>query len=47
MQTTQDMSMLSLVLNASLPVQFIMLLLIGISVVSWTFIFAKRATIKK
>jgi biopolymer transport protein TolQ len=47
MQTTQDMSMLSLVLNASLPVQFIMLLLIGISVVSWTFIFSKRATIKK
>jgi biopolymer transport protein TolQ len=47
MPTTQDMSMLSLVLNASLPVQFIMLLLIGISVVSWTFIFAKRATIKK
>jgi biopolymer transport protein TolQ len=47
MQTTQDMSMLTLVLNASLPVQFIMLLLIGISVVSWTFIFAKRATIKK
>ena len=47
MQTTQDMSMLTLVLNASLPVQFIMLLLIGISIVSWTFIFAKRATIKK
>lgn len=47
MQTTSDMSMLSLVLNASLPVQFIMLLLIGISIVSWTFIFAKRSTIKK
>jgi biopolymer transport protein TolQ len=47
MQTTQDMSMLTLVLDASLPVQFIMLLLIGISIVSWTFIFAKRATIKK
>jgi biopolymer transport protein TolQ len=47
MQTTPDMSILTLVLDASLPVQFIMLLLIGISVVSWTFIFAKRATIKK
>jgi len=47
MQTTPDMSILTLVLDASLPVQFIMLLLIGISVVSWTFIFAKRATINK
>jgi biopolymer transport protein TolQ len=47
MQTTPDMSILTLVLDASLPVQFIMLLLIGISIVSWTFIFAKRATIKK
>jgi biopolymer transport protein TolQ len=47
MQTNPDMSILTLVLDASLPVQFIMLLLIGISIVSWTFIFAKRATIKK
>lgn len=47
MQTNPDMSILTLVLNASLPVQFIMLLLISISIVSWTFIFAKRATIKK
>ena len=47
MQTNPDMSILTLVLYASLPVQFIMLLLIGISIVSWTFIFAKRATIKK
>jgi biopolymer transport protein TolQ len=41
------MSMLSLVLNASIPVQFIMLLLIVISIASWTFIFAKRSAIKK
>lgn len=47
MQTNPDMSILTLVLDASLPVQFIMLLLISISIVSWTFIFAKRATIKK
>jgi biopolymer transport protein TolQ len=47
MQTNPDMSILTLVLDASLPVQFIMLLLIVISIVSWTFIFAKRATIKK
>ena len=47
MPTTSDMSMLTLVLNASIPVQLIMLLLIVVSVVSWTFIFSKRATIKK
>jgi len=47
MPTTSDMSMLSLVLNASIPVQFIMLMLIVISIASWTFIFAKRSTIKK
>ena len=47
MPTTTDMSMLSLVLNASIPVQFIMLLLIVISIASWTFIFAKRSAIKK
>jgi len=45
--SASDMSMLSLVMNASIPVQLIMLLLIVISVISWTFIFAKRATIKK
>lgn len=47
MPTSSDMSMLSLVLHASVPVQLIMLLLVVISVMSWTFIFSKRATIKK
>jgi biopolymer transport protein TolQ len=46
-QANADMSMLTLVLNASLPVQFIMLLLVVISVLSWTFIFSKRAAIKR
>ncbi|AHV91316.1 protein TolQ [Bordetella holmesii] len=47
MQVTSDMSMSSLILNASVPVQFIMLLLLGISVMSWTYIFAKRMAIKR
>jgi biopolymer transport protein TolQ len=41
------MSMLTLVMHASVPVQLIMLILVAISVLSWTFIFAKRAAIKK
>jgi len=44
--TNPDMSILSLILQASLPVQLIMLLLIVISVVSWTFIFSKRSALK-
>ncbi|OZI77572.1 protein TolQ [Bordetella genomosp. 12] len=47
MQVTSDMSLSSLILNASVPVQFIMLLLLGISVMSWTYIFAKRMAIKR
>ena len=47
MPTSSDMSMLTLVMHASVPVQLIMLMLVAISVLSWTFIFAKRATIKK
>jgi len=47
MPTSSDMSMLSLVMHASVPVQLIMLILVAISVLSWTFIFAKRAAIKK
>ncbi len=47
MQANTDMSMLSLIMNASIPVQLIMLLLVVISIMSWTFIFAKRSAIKK
>lgn len=42
-----DMSIVSLIMQASLPVQIIMLLLVLISVVSWTFIFSKRAALSK
>ena len=45
--STSDLSMITLVLNASLPVQLIMLLLVGVSILSWTFIFTKKAAIKK
>lgn len=47
MQVTNDMSLLTLVSHASVPVQLIMLLLLGISIVSWTYIFAKRMAIKR
>lgn len=47
MQATTDLSLLSLILNASIPVQFVMLLLLGISVLSWTYIFTKRAALKR
>lgn len=42
-----DMSITGLILDATLPVQLIMLLLVLISVVSWTFIFAKRTALNK
>ena len=47
MQPTNDLSLLSLLLNASLPVQFVMLLLLGISVLSWPYIFSKRAALRR
>jgi biopolymer transport protein TolQ len=46
MTPTQDLSFLSLVLNASLLVQLVMLLLLGMSVASWTIIFKKTATLR-
>lgn len=46
MEATHDMSILSLVLQASVPVQLVMLLLVAISVVSWTYIFSKHRAIK-
>jgi len=47
MQVTNDMSLYSLISQASLPVQLIMLLLLGISILSWTYIFSKRFALKK
>ena len=46
MNTTQDLSFLSLVLNASLLVQLVMLLLMGMSIASWTIIFKKGAVLR-
>ena len=43
----QDMSILHLVLNASLVVQLVMLLLIVVSVASWSAIFRKMFAIKR
>jgi biopolymer transport protein TolQ len=47
MQVTNDMSLLTLTLHASVPVQLIMLLLLGVSIMSWTYIFAKRMAISR
>lgn len=47
MQATNDMLLLSLISHASVPVQLIMLMLLGISIMSWTYIFAKRLAIKR
>ena len=46
MNPTQDLSILSLVLNASLLVQAVMVLLLGLSVASWTIIFRKGSTLR-
>lgn len=43
----EEMSILSLILNASLPVQLIMLLLVAISVVSWAYIISKYITLTR
>lgn len=47
MQATSDMSLLSLISNASVPVQIVMLLLLAASILSWTYIFSKRTSIKR
>ncbi len=44
---TTDLSIVHLLLNASLIVQAVMLLLLATSLVSWMFIFRKRADIKR
>jgi biopolymer transport protein TolQ len=43
---TTDLSMLQLVLDASLVVQLVMLLLLAVSLASWTMIFLKRGALK-
>ena len=43
----QDLSLLHLVWNASLPVQFVMLLLLGASLMSWWTIFIKLFALKR
>ncbi|MFN3749987.1 MAG: protein TolQ [Thiobacillus sp.] len=45
-ELSQDLSLLHLVLEASIPVQAVMLLLIGASLLSWWFIFIKLFALK-
>jgi len=44
---TADLSIVGLLLGASVPVQIVMLLLIGASLVSWSIIFTKRRLIRR
>ena len=46
-ELTQDLSLLHLILEASLPVQGVMLLLVGASLLSWWFIFIKLFSLKQ
>jgi biopolymer transport protein TolQ len=46
MTVTQDLSFLSLITNASVLVQLVLLLLIGVSLVSWSYIFRKMFAIR-
>ena len=46
MTVTQDLSFLSLITNASVLVQLVMLLLLSVSVMSWTYIFRKMFAIR-
>ncbi|ALM86348.1 protein TolQ [Bordetella sp. N] len=47
MQVSNDMSLFTLIGHASVPVQLIMLMLLGISIMSWTYIFGKLIAIKR
>ena len=47
MNVTQDLSILSLVTNASVPVQLVMALLLAVSFMSWLFIFRKLFAIRQ
>ena len=44
---TNDLSVISLIFDASIPVQIVMLLLTLASLVSWTIIFTKRRLIRR
>ena len=44
---TTDMSVISMMLDASMPVQIVMIILIAASVVSWTIIFTKRRLLRR
>lgn len=44
---TNDLSIIHLIANASFVVQFVMFILLLASIISWTFIFAKRKALKK
>jgi biopolymer transport protein TolQ len=46
MNVSEDMSLLSLITNASVLVQLVMVLLLGMSLVSWWFIFRKTFVIR-
>jgi biopolymer transport protein TolQ len=46
MTVTQDLSFLHLITNASVLVQLVMALLLGVSVMSWTYIFRKMFAIR-
>jgi biopolymer transport protein TolQ len=46
MNVSQDLSILHLILNASAVVQAVMLLLAGVSFMSWYYIFRKWFTVK-
>lgn len=47
MQASSELSLIRLLLEASIPVQLVMLILVVISVVSWGYIFSKRAALKR
>ncbi|HUH41307.1 MAG TPA: protein TolQ [Castellaniella sp.] len=47
MEAQSDLSLLSLITNASIPVQIVMLILLAVSILSWTYIFSKRTTLKR
>ena len=47
MNVTQDLSILHLILNASAVVQAVMLLLAGVSFMSWYYIFQKVFAVKQ
>jgi biopolymer transport protein TolQ len=46
-ELSQDLSLFHLVINASVPVQLVMLLLLGASLMSWWFIFIKLFALKR